>query len=232
MALDSYSALVGALSDWLDGTPLAGREADFITLAEDEINARLAAGIEAGRDVRPMVDRSAITIDAEYVALPDGDTVLPISIEIAGLERPWQVDFIDAISLVDQRYRQQSARCEIENIISGQPPAYFTIVGGDFRFYPAPQSNFTAEFTRYVRLPALTADAPSNWLLASHRNAYLYGALAQAELFGWNDQRVSGIATLFSNAMDGVLARYPRQASRLPARTEIPSPVQPWSFIR
>ena len=70
-------------------------------------------------------------------------------------------------------------------------------------------------------MPALSDSATTNWLLASHRNAYLYGTLAQAELLGWNDSRMANIATLFANAMDGVIARYPVQSDMTPLRSEL-----------
>uniref|UniRef100_UPI0035B28E8D hypothetical protein n=1 Tax=Rhizorhabdus sp. TaxID=1968843 RepID=UPI0035B28E8D len=82
MALTSYAGLIEALSAWLDGSDLGGREPDLIALCEDELNARLAAALQQGAAIRPMIERSMITIDGEYVDLPDGAMILPITIEI------------------------------------------------------------------------------------------------------------------------------------------------------
>ena len=60
----------------------------------------------------------------------------------------------------------------------------------------------------------------AEWLLASHRNVYLYGVLAQAEFFGWNDSRMANVATLFGQAIDGIIARYPVPVDRASLRTD------------
>ena len=62
MALNSYSALQSAIESWLLRTDIATVAADFITLAEAQIN----------RDVRHwrMITRTDLTIDDQFVDLP------------------------------------------------------------------------------------------------------------------------------------------------------------------
>ena len=50
------------------------------------------------------------------------------------------------------------------------------IVGGDFML--APSSDEVVTIIYYQRIPALTANAQTNWLLASHPDVYFYGLLA------------------------------------------------------
>lgn len=221
MALSTYSELVASLSAWLDGSDLGGREADFIALAEDEINARLAAGIDGGAFIRPMAGQGALTVDAEYVDLPDGELVRPIAIEVAGLDGPWEVRFSSIERLIALQPRAEAERTRVQALAGAAAPSRYSIVGTQLRFFPVPEQSFTAIFTRFSKVPALTAEAPSNWVLAGHRNAYLYGALAQAELFGWNDPRMANLATLFAQAVDGIIARYPVPVDRATLTSEV-----------
>lgn len=224
MAISNYSELVASLAVWLDGADLAGQESTLVALTEAEINARLADAIDKGRAVRPLAVRDTLTIDAEYVDFPQSgtDIILPISIEITSLDRPWEVVYVTPESIVAMKYGEDAERSSVAAFIPGGPPRYYTVLQGQLRFYPAPvDTSFTAEFTRYETVPSLGDTTSSNWLLSQHPNVYLYGALAQAELLGWNDSRMANLATLFVNALDGVIARYPQPVSRTTLRTDL-----------
>lgn len=221
MALSTYSELVGSISTWLDGSDLGGREADLIRLTEAEINSRLAALIEQGQMIRPMMQTDPITIDAEYADLPDGGTIITMSLEITGLDRPWQVRYVDPDALIRMRFGQQEERRAVASLVGAEAPRFYTLIGDQIRFLPAPESVFAGNLMRQVKVPALSEDMPSNWLLSSHPNAYLYGALAQAELLGWNDGRMANLAALFADAVDGIAARYPAPSSHAPLRSAL-----------
>lgn len=45
-------------------------------------------------------------------------------------------------------------------------------------------------FRYYARIPALSATNPSNWVLLNHPDAYLFGALTEAEPYLLNDARM------------------------------------------
>jgi hypothetical protein len=167
MALSNYSELVESISAWLDGSDLGGREADMVALCEDEINARLAAGIEAGAFIRPMAVRDALTIDGEYVDLPDGEMVRPISIEISGLDMAWEVRFVTPERLIAMMPGEEEARVAISMMAGVPAPRFYTLVGEQLRFFPAPTQSFTADFTRFVRVPALS-DEPYPYKMDPH----------------------------------------------------------------
>lgn len=223
MALATYSDLQSAISSWLDGSSFSGREADFIALCEDEINARLAAAVGVGHVIRPMIDRDTLSITGEYVDLPDtnSDMILPLTIEVTGLDRPWQVKYIDPDSLVRLRFGQDEERDAIDIAVGSEPPRYYSIVGASLRFFPAPESTFTSQFTRFVKVPALSDNDTTNWVLTNHKNVYLYGTLAQAEMFGWNDKGMTNWAALFEQAVEGIISRYPAPSSNAPLRSEL-----------
>ena len=221
MALSNYSELIGSLSSWLDGSDLGGREADMIALCEDELNARLAGATRDGAFIRPMAVRGPLTIDGEYVDLPDGDLVMPISIEITGLAASWEVAFVAAGKLTAMKPDEAGERAAILTLAGAGAPRVYSVIGEQLRFFPAPEQSLSAEFTRFSRVPALSDEVTTNWVLASHRNAYLYGSLAQAELFGWNDARMANVASLFAQAVDGIVARYPAPTDRAVLKSEV-----------
>jgi len=214
MALDSYAGLKAAVSTWTDGADLSATDSDLITLAEAEINARLSDAVYNGAAIRPMITRSSVIINAEYVDLPDADytMILPVSLEITSLSEPYRISYTSPDNAVDLRQQEDCTGI----------PRHYTVIGEGFRFFPSPDASYTAEFIRYTRLTPLSDENPSNWLLARHPNAYLYAALAQAELLGWNDERVSSFAALFDNAMEGVSAAYPTQADQRPLYAALP----------
>lgn len=69
---------------------------------------------------------------------------------------------------------------------------YFTIVGNNFRFAPIPDGGDTATITYSVKLPTLSGvGVQTNWLLAQHPDAYLYGTLLEANGKIADDQAVA-----------------------------------------
>jgi hypothetical protein len=52
------------------------------------------------------------------------------------------------------------------------------------------------------RIPPLTAAAPTNWLLTLAPDLYLYGCLMQANIYGWQDERVPGFKALYEEAIE------------------------------
>jgi hypothetical protein len=83
---------------------------------------------------------------------------------------------------------------------AGQPARY-TVIGNTLLLWPTPDTDYNALLTYRAKLPSLSDTVPTNWLLASHPDLYLKASLAEAELYGWNDERVPGLVAW----VDGVL---------------------------
>jgi hypothetical protein len=71
-------------------------------------------------------------------------------------------------------------------------PHYYTIIDTQIRLDGIPSSQ--VEIAYYVRIPALSDLAPTNWMLTNHPDVYLYGSMMQgaiylrkpaAEISGW-----------------------------------------------
>lgn len=173
MALNSYASLQTAIAGWLNRTDLAARIPDFIALAEASLNRALR--------VRRMVGRSDATLSAEFIVLPE-DFAGALSFELTGTTPVVQLAFAEPDDLARFKSEREGA--------SGAPELY-AIVGGQFQFFPAPDSDYAAELTYYKKIEPLSDAAPSNWALADHPDLYLYLSLAQAAPYLMDDDRVA-----------------------------------------
>lgn len=163
MALANYADLVSAVSNWLNRSDLTSRIPEFIALAEAEFNRTL-------RTV-DMEARATATLTGEALALP-GDFI--------GLR---------SISQDNNFFTLVDSQALFNAPTTGGIPRLVTISDGQFFFRPAPSSG-TIEIAYYAKIPALTSTNTTNWLMTAHPDLYLFATLAQAEFYGWNDERL------------------------------------------
>lgn len=132
-----------------------------------------------------MEVRSTITGTGQYTALPaDFKRMIGVS---TGIGYKLQQVSGSVITGFDQT-------------ITGVPRK-FAIADGAITF--APINAAAAISMLYVRrIPGLTVAEPTNWLMTLAPDLYLYGALIQASIFGWDDERVPGFKALFDEAVD------------------------------
>lgn len=181
MALDSYAALKTAVADWLNKTTLtdvALRAAEFITLAEAQMNREL--------DVREMTATETVTIDDEEMSLP---------CDFAGV-RSFRIEGSPAEPLEYARPE------EFDGAFSTGKPTRYTITDV-ISFDPVPDAEYTARLRYRRRIPALSSTCASNWLLRKHPDAYLYGALSQALIYFRDDDR-QAIREGYANALRAI----------------------------
>jgi hypothetical protein len=193
MALASYSDLQASIANWLNRSDLTAAIPDFITLAEAQISRRL---VMEG-PVRAMMGRSDAVISGEFAALPT-DFMGARTINFAE----------DRTQLLEYCLPEQiNQKKMLTDCVTGCP-RFFSVVGGEFQFFPAPGSgaSYAAELTYWKRIPALSDAAPSNWLLALHPDAYLYGALLQAAPYLKDDARVSVWGTYLETILADIVA--------------------------
>lgn len=182
MALSTYSGLKTSVADWLNRDDLTTAIADFISLAEAQMERKLRT--------RQMLVRANATIDTEYAAVPD-DFLEAKSFKLStnpvtalGFET---IDSLDNLSW---------------NYPSASKPRFFSVVGGQFRFLPVPDSSYTGELAYYAKLSKLSDSNTTNWLLTSAPDAYLYGTLMQAAPYLKDDARIATWSALYSSALE------------------------------
>ena len=184
MAISTYSELQTAVANWLDRDDLAARIPEFITLCEARFNRSLR--IRAMETLDISVDTVSGT---STVALPTG-----------------YVQMRD-ISLITSPITQlQYLTPEIMNRLNassrtGKPETY-TIIANNILFGPTPDAVYDISMLYYKTFDALTALAPTNWVITNAPDVYLYGTLLEAEPFLMNDQRVQLWATALTQSIN------------------------------
>jgi hypothetical protein len=171
MAINSYSTLQTAVSNWLDRDDLADRIPEFISLAEATFNRVLR--------IRAMETTLADTTPSgsKEDALPTGYLQLR---EIHLTTSP----------IVSLSYITPEIMYRIRSGSTSGKPTNYTILGDNILFGPTPDSAYSYSITYYKAFDPLSDVAPTNWLVLNAPDLYLYGTLLQAEPFLMNDERV------------------------------------------
>lgn len=189
MSLTTYAALQTSIADFLNRSDLTAAVPDFITLAEAQITRRL---MKDG-PVRQMMGRSDATINSEFIAIPT-DFLGAKAMYLAPNYKP--VDFVSPEEIVQRKTLYPNE--------SGDPQC-FSVVGGEFQFWPWHSGTFTGELTYWKSIPALSVSNTSNWLLAAHPDIYLYTSLIQSAPYLKDDGRLTVWGTLAATALDDLI---------------------------
>lgn len=184
MALNTYATLQTAIADWLNRTDLTATIPDFITLAEAEIKRRL----------RRSTTRTTITVNDEAETAPADMAELRalnfVSAQ-AWLDRPLDICTPEMLAERRARFGGVSAR-----------PLSVAYIAGQLVFAPPPDTTYTAEIVYFTQLTPLSVSNTSNAVLVEAPDAYLYGALLQAEPYLEHDARLPVWQGKFDAAID------------------------------
>ena len=171
MALSTYAELKASIADWLLRSDLTAVIPDFITLAE----ADMARNLVHWR----MESRTTLSVSSQFTDLPTG--------------------FIEAtkVSLTDTTARRMESisraamqeKREADEDTAGKPD-YYAVTGGQLEVWPSPDDTYSVDFG-YMKFDDLSDSNTSNWVLANHADAYLYGALWQAYAYLMDDERAA-----------------------------------------
>jgi hypothetical protein len=194
MAISTYSELQTTLSKWLvrDGdSDFAERMPDFIALFEadfliDPLNRYRQMEIRAEATLDPAGDGGG-----RYIGLPSApDAFIEMrDIRITSTNPETPLSYATPAYLTQVWGNTQAAR-----------PALYTIIGDEIRFAPIADAAYTLEMVFY-QFDKLSGENPTNWLLTSYPNLYLYGSLLQAEAYLQNDARVPAWKALRDEAV-------------------------------
>ena len=185
MAITNYTELQASIANFLARDDLTAQIPDFISLAE----ARMAREMQA----RSQEKRATATLTAgdAFVSLPtDLRSIRLVKLNTA----PTEVLEYYTPTRVNEIYANNS---------EGKPKGY-TIIGGEIKFAPTPDANYTAEIVYSEGVPDLSDSNLINIILTRHPDAYLYGALAAASLYLMDDQKTTVYEQLFTRALDEI----------------------------
>jgi len=190
----NYSTLKSSIADFLLRQDLTAVIPTFIELAETALNRSIRH--------RRMIARATNNFDEHFLELPD-DFLEAKNVQInsdpVGTLKYVTLEHADLLR--SNRYRSP-----------GQPQ-YYTIVGNTLESTPIPDGDYQVELTYYTKLPVLTDLQPSNWLIATHPDLYLYGALLHSAPYLKNDERVP--------VWDGLYQRTVRDVNADSERSEL-----------
>lgn len=180
--ITTYTTLQSTIADYLNRADLTAQIPTFIQLAEADMNTRLRT--------REMIVRAEATSSNEYVQLPS-DWVEAINLHIVDGKQPLRFVTLDeADRIVAEKYYTQ--------VIA------YSLMNGALELVPPPGSDVDIEMIYYGKIPALSAQQATNWLLTKAPDVYLYGSLLHAQPFLMDDQRMPVFATLYNSRIEAL----------------------------
>jgi hypothetical protein len=160
MSITTHAELKTAIASWLARSDLADNIPDFITLFEAAANRRLRARqMEASVNLSPSSGEA--TLPADY---------------LAWRRLTWTGSARMELAYVAPSYLQAAYPSS-----PSDTPRIFTIEGATLKVRPV--SDTALELLYYQKIPALSDGNPANWLLSAHPDLYLFGSLAEAQMF-------------------------------------------------
>lgn len=185
MSISTYTELKTAVANFLARDDLTSQIPNFIQLAESRMSREL--------ETRDQEKRATATLTSgdEYIALP---TDLREVRSVALTTDPKTVLTYYSPTSLDSTYSSGG---------SGKPLG-FSIVGGEMKLRPIPDSSYTAEIIYVGGLSALSDSNLTNVVLTRHPDAYLYGALAEAYAYLLDETRAAQYMQRFSMAIDEI----------------------------
>lgn len=183
MTITSYATLQTQVADFLNRSDLTSQIPTFIQLAEASMNRKL-------RHWR-METRSRADVSTQYADLPS-DWLETVRYNIVGDRR---MSLISHAELMDRREATEN---------TAGKPRFYAHVAGDLELYPTPDATYSTELLYYAKIPALSDDNTSNWLLTNAPDAYLYGALTHSAPYLQEDSRIQVWGGLYADVMSSL----------------------------
>ena len=184
MALTTFSELKTAIAGFLNRDDLTSVVGDFITLAEAQMN----------RDIRHwrMVERATATFSGRYTTLPD-DWLETVRLTMGNVSQGYR-----ALRLMSH---DQMERERARDANTSGAPLYYAHLGAEIEVWPTPDESYTGELVYIEKIPALSDDQPTNWVLDHAPDAYLYASLLQSAPYLHEDERVAVWGNLYAGAV-------------------------------
>jgi hypothetical protein len=168
MSITTYAQLQAAIASWLARSDLTAAIPDFITLFEAAANRRLRVRqMEAVASLTPS--SGAATLPADY---------------LAWRRVTWTGSNRVELAYVAPSYLQAAYPASPSDV-----PRIFTIEGATLKVRPVDDT--ALELLYYQKVPALADGSPTNWLIAAHPDLYLFGALAEAQMFAVDAEKAA-----------------------------------------
>jgi len=212
--VNTYDELVLAIARYCNRSDMEIMIPSFIATCEAEMNRRLAL-----KPVIPMHTVTTLALSDEYIAAPL-DMIDVDEMEVADY---WQLLSTAPQNMARMKADEAAARTQYLGALgtSVAPPRYYARVGAQFRLFPAPETAFTANLVYWARIPSLTYDSQSNWLLTDHPDAYLSGVMSYAKAYEDDPPARDFWINLFDTVMNKILDAYPTRPDNAPLKADV-----------
>lgn len=205
MSFDNYAALQTSVAGWLARSDLSSVIPDFITLAEQEFGPLLRA-----KSLRKPV---TLASGSDEFALP-ADVGELRSIRLATDTYKHTLKIGTPETLAD--FRKDTAGV----------PQRAAVVGTTLLLDAAPDADMAAEIIYFEKLVPLSDSNATNSVLTDAPNVYLFGALAQAELYLEHDERSAAWLSKMGQGVQALNNQRERQElGAAPAEMRVPVPI-------
>jgi hypothetical protein len=197
----TYDDLTAYLARFSNRTDLTSDIATLIEMAEEEMKTLR---------VRQMIERTTLAVDAEYENTP-ADFLLERTMMIGD----YPVEYATPEALDEMFapgwYDGQSG-FGLTDALPDQPRSY-TVIDGQFRFYPVPDQAYTVALTYYAKPVPFTANA-TNWIATDFPNVYRFGVLWAAMFLTRDAEGMAMYRSNFDRALTDIQSRFKDKIGR------------------
>lgn len=184
MAITNYGTLKAAIADFLNRDDLTAVIPTFINFAQDKINRDLRT--------RQMVARATANIDSQYNAFP------PNFLQVRDIRL--NTNPVQALEYVSSEQQNQERS---RNATSGRP-RLFSVIGESFEVFPTPDTSYECEIAYYEKIPDMTADSDTNWLLTKSPELFVYGSLVHSAPYLKDEDKIVIWQTLYRDVFNSL----------------------------
>lgn len=184
-AFTSYADLQVTIANYLARTDLTAMIPTFIQLAETRLQRELRL-------------RTMLKVATTETTASDSTVELPQDfLEMRDLHINATPIYVLKYDTPNVFYRNTFST------VTGRPTNYTTLAQ-EFQLAPIPDTNYTLQMLYYAAPDYLSTTNTSNVFLANCPDLLLYGALAEAEPYIMNDERITTWANLYQRGKDAL----------------------------
>jgi len=187
MAFTSYSTLKTTIADYLARSDLDTKIPDFIRLAEERLRRDLR--------IRQM-------LKVATASTTSGDSTVSLPSDFLAMKEM----HLNTTPVSSLTFKTTSNFFNNARVTESGKPVHYTLLGSEFQFAPIPDTAYTIRIVYYYKPTLLSDSNPSNLFLANCPDLLLYGALAEAEPYLMNDERLATWSALYDRGLASLRA--------------------------
>jgi len=187
MAFTNYSDLKTEIANYLGRDDLTSQIPTFVRLAEERLrrDLRIRQMLKVAT-ANTVADDSTISLPADFIAMKDLH--------------------LDTTPVRVLQFQNTSNFFRNARVTEKGVPTMYTLLGSEFQFAPKPDTAYTLRMVYYYKPDFLSDSNSSNLFLANCPDLLLYSALAEAEPYLMNDERIQTWASLYDRGLASLRA--------------------------